>query len=75
MIELLRSNDTVLLNFIEALLRDASIESFIFDNNMSVMQGSIASVEQRLLVADTDADRAKRVLEDAELGQWLRPNI
>jgi len=45
--ELLRSNDPVLASFVGSLLRDADIEFFRFDENMSVMEGSIGALPQR----------------------------
>jgi hypothetical protein len=70
--EIMRSNNTVLLNFIEVLLRDAGIEAVIADGNMSVMEGSIGILPRRVLVAEEDELQAKRVLREAELGQWIK---
>ncbi len=70
--ELMRSNDLVLVNFVEVLLRDAGCDVVIADQNMSVMEGSIGAFPRRVLVADDDLNRARRVMRDADLGQWLR---
>lgn len=61
----LRSNNPVLLNFAEALLKDAQIESFQFDQQMSVNEGSLGILPRRLLVADEDAERAQAILSEA----------
>jgi len=61
----LRSNNPVLLNFAEALLKDAQIETFQFDQQMSVNEGSLGILPRRLLVADEDADRAEALLSEA----------
>ena len=61
----LRSNNPVLLNFAEALLKDAQIESFQFDQQMSVNEGSLGILPRRLLVADEDAERAEAILSAA----------
>ncbi|MCK5495394.1 MAG: DUF2007 domain-containing protein, partial [Hyphomicrobiaceae bacterium] len=37
--DLMRTNDPVLLNFVQTLLREAGIEAVIFDGNMSAVQG------------------------------------
>lgn len=69
--ELMRSNDIVLINFVEALLRDAGCAVVIADQNMSVMEGSIGAFPRRVLVAAEDLAQARRVLRDAELGAWI----
>jgi len=65
MIELLRSNDPVLLSFAEALLRDAEIGAVILDQHMSVLEGSIGALTRRLMVAEDDVPRARRLLTAA----------
>jgi Putative prokaryotic signal transducing protein len=71
--ELVRTNDTILVTAIEALLKGANIPHMIADQNMSVLEGSIGILPRRVLVAD-DYDRAaRRLLEEAGLGHELRP--
>jgi hypothetical protein len=65
MVELLRTNDLVLLSFLEALLRDAGIEPVTLDAHASVMDGSVAAIPRRLMARREDASRARRLLEDA----------
>ena len=72
MIELVRTNDAVLLNFIEVLLRDAGLGVMIADQNMSVLEGSIGVLPKRLLVSGDDEARAKQILRDAGLEQWIK---
>jgi hypothetical protein len=62
------SNDLVRLNFLMALLRDAGIESVLLDNHTSVIEGSIGAIPRRLMVADRDENRARRVLHEAGEG-------
>lgn len=69
--ELMRSNDVVLVNFVEVLLRDAGCRIAIADQNMSVMEGSIGAFPRRILVAHDDLRQAVRVLREADLEQWL----
>jgi hypothetical protein len=72
--ELLRTNDAVLLSFAEALLKDAGIRSHVFDQNMSVLEGSIGVLTRRLLVHPGDAAAARRILGDAGIaGELERP--
>jgi hypothetical protein len=68
MIELVRTNDAVLISYIEALLRDADIEFLVADQNMSVLEGSLGVLPRRVLVSDDDVDEAKALLADAGIG-------
>jgi hypothetical protein len=69
--ELLRTNDPVRLSFLMALLTDAGIESVVFDNHTSAMEGSILAIPRRLMVLDDDFAQARRVLTEA--GEEMRP--
>lgn len=66
--ELLRTNDVVLISFVEALLRDAGIEHIVVDQNMSVVEGSLGVLPRRVLVDGDRADAARRLLRDAGVG-------
>jgi hypothetical protein len=69
--DLIRSNDPVLLGFVEVLLREAGIASVELDRSMSVLEGSIGVLPRRLSVAEGDWDRARDVLVEAGLAEWL----
>ena len=72
--EIVRTNDAVLISAIEALLQGADIKHVVFDQNMSVLEGSIGMLPRRVMVADEQADAARRLLTDAGLGHELRPD-
>jgi Putative prokaryotic signal transducing protein len=63
--DVLKTNDAVLLNFAEAVLSDAGIESVVFDAHMSIMDGSLGILPRRLMVLNNDYERAKGVLSTA----------
>lgn len=63
--ELLRSNDPVLMSFAVSVLADAGIEHSVADAHMSVIEGSIGALPSRLLVAEERHDDACRLLADA----------
>lgn len=67
--ELIRTNDAVTISFAESLLRDAGIEFFVADQNMSIMEGSLGVLPRRILVKPQDEDAARRLLADAGIGQ------
>ena len=70
--EILRTNDTVLVSAVEALLDGAGIPHLILDQNMSVLEGSLGILPRRVLVDDDYAGAARRLLEDAGLASELR---
>jgi Putative prokaryotic signal transducing protein len=61
---LLKTNDPVLLNYAEVLLRDAGIDAVVFDAEASVMDGSMGMLPRRLMVADEDEEQARTVLSE-----------
>jgi hypothetical protein len=61
---LVRSNDPVRLSFLQSLLRDAGIDAFLLDTQMSAVEGNIGAFPRRLEVDADDASRARRVLRD-----------
>jgi hypothetical protein len=69
--ELLRSNDPVLINFAEAILRQAGIGSLVADQHISVIEGSIGAFPRRLLVHAEDASAARQLLTEAGLDRYL----
>ena len=71
MIELLRSNDPVLLSFVDALLKEAGVEHALVDQNMSIMEGSIGILPRRMLVARNSHENARRILIEAGLEREL----
>lgn len=63
--ELIRSNNMVRISFLRALLAEAKIESSILDEHMSILEGSIVALPQRLAVSEDQFQRAVRILVDA----------
>jgi len=70
--ELLRTNDLVLISFVEALLRDAKIEHLVVDQNMSVIEGSLGVLPRRVLVDGECIEAARRLMRDAGVGAEIR---
>ena len=71
--EIIRTNDMVLISFIEALFKDANIEYFVADTNVSVLEGSIGILPRRIMVSTDDVAQARRLVRDADLESELRP--
>ncbi len=72
--ELVRTNDAVLLTAIQAVLQAGAIPHHVFDQNMSVLEGSLGILPRRLLVPDEHVPSARRLLEEAGFGGELRPD-
>ena len=65
--ELLRTNDPTVLAFAKALLEAEDIDCFPMDVHMSVLEGSIGILPQRLMVRDADFFLACTVLKDNDI--------
>ncbi|WP_428642001.1 DUF2007 domain-containing protein [Roseibium sp.] len=71
--ELVRTNDPVLISFLESILQEAGIKHFVADGNMSVLEGSLTMIPRRILVASDQIRAARRILREAGLDHELRP--
>ena len=69
--ELIRTNDLVLISFVEALLRDAGIDPWVADQNMSIIEGSLGILQRRVMVPSDRLSQARRLLIDAGIGDEL----
>lgn len=72
---ILKTNDVVLLSYAQSLLRDADIESAVFDENASVMDGSLGILPRRLMVADDDFERGDRIVRDGLSRRPPKPEV
>jgi Putative prokaryotic signal transducing protein len=72
LIELLRTNDLVLISRVEAILAEIGLAVFVADRHMSTLEGSLSFLPRRVLVAADAAARARRALAEAGLGAELR---
>lgn len=67
--ELLRTNDVVKLSWFQAYLADAGIESFVLDQNTSILEGSAGAIPRRLMVVDDDYPAAQILLDQFEASE------
>jgi Putative prokaryotic signal transducing protein len=70
--EIVRTNDLVLISFIESLLDQSGCAYFVADRHMSAVEGSLGFLPRRILVVEEDFDAARRLLRDAGLAAELR---
>ncbi len=69
--ELISTTDPVLLSFVQSLMHDAGIEVVVFDQHISIVEGSIGVFPRRLMVAELSWGDAVGILREADLGQWI----
>ena len=72
MLEIIRTNDVVILSLAQSLMKDAGIHCMIADQSMSVLEGSLGLLPRRLLVDEERAEEARRNMADAGLEAELR---
>jgi hypothetical protein len=72
MVEIVRTNDLVLIGFLQSLLENANIPVLVADMHMSALEGMIGAFPRRLLVPDDHADQARRLIREAGLEGELR---
>ncbi|WP_414475001.1 DUF2007 domain-containing protein [Microvirga sp. M2] len=72
MVEIVRTNDLVLVGFLQSLLENANISVLVADMHISALEGMIGAFPRRLLVPDDDADQARRLIREAGLEGELR---
>lgn len=63
--ELVRTTDPVLISWLEASLRAEGIETLVLDLHMSVLEGSVALLPRRVMVAADDFAAARLILSQA----------
>lgn len=71
--EIMRTNNPVLISFVEALLKELDIRYFVADQAVSAAEGSIGLFPRRILVAPEHYAKARDLLVDAGLEADLRP--
>lgn len=71
-VEIIRTNDLVLIGYIEALLQEANIPVLVADRHISALEGTIGAFPRRLLVPEDWAAQARRLVVDLGLKAELR---
>jgi hypothetical protein len=72
LIEIVRTNDLVMISVIESLLTQEGVPFFIADQHMSAVEGSLGFLPRRIMVESAQRDRARRLLQEAGLAAELR---
>ncbi|MGR3716035.1 MAG: putative signal transducing protein [Thermohalobaculum sp.] len=74
--ELLRTTDPTLVPYTQALLDAEDIACFVFDVNMSILEGSLGILPRRVMVLRRDLFRARAILrangvDPYEREEWI----
>lgn len=72
MVELIRSNDLVLLSYVRALLQAEHIKFVGLDEHMNMMDGNIGAIPRRVMVDEASLKSARQLLTDAGLAHVLK---
>ena len=72
MVEIMRTNDLVLISVVESLLRTEGVAFFVADQHMAAVEGSLGFLPRRILVDAREERRARRLLSEAGLAGELR---
>lgn len=67
--ELIRTNNMVLISYLEHRLAEEGIESLMLDAHMSILEGSLGVLPRRMMVDDDDHARADTILADVRREQ------
>jgi Putative prokaryotic signal transducing protein len=71
-IEIMRTNDLVVISAVQAVLDEAGLHVFVADGYISALEGSIGAFQRRVLVIDDEVDAARAAITAAGLGNELR---
>jgi Putative prokaryotic signal transducing protein len=72
LVEILRTNDLVLISVIESILTAERVPFFVADQNMAAAEGSLGFLPRRIMVDKREAERARRAIAAAGLAGELR---
>jgi len=61
--ELIRTNNIVLISWLEARLAEDGIEAVVFDQYASAIEGQVGPIQRRVMVLDEDFPRAQWILQ------------
>jgi len=66
MFELIRTNDAVLISWLQAQLQGMGVEVLVLDEHMSAMDGSILAIPRRIMVPEEARVAAQALLVEAD---------
>lgn len=70
---IIKTNDPLVVSFVIDLLKKEDVKAFEFDQDFSVLDGSIGVIPRRIMVIDDELEKARALLREAGLGHELEP--
>lgn len=64
---LVKSNEIIYLSWIKHILKENKIDFYIFDEFVSSVEGNINAFPVRILVANDDFNKAKKIIENIDI--------
>lgn len=74
MIEVLRTNSAIRLDYAVVLLKRAGCQPFVADRFMASAEGGISAFERRIMVSDEHAVLAREALKELDAPPDRRPS-
>ena len=65
MMELVKTTSAIRLTYLQALLDDAGISFFVFDQNIAMLEAGISAFPRRIMVEEAYFLEAKTILREA----------
>jgi Putative prokaryotic signal transducing protein len=72
LVEIMRTNDLVLISVIESILTAERVAFFVADQHMAAVEGSLGFLPRRIMVDKREEGRARRLIAEAGLAGELR---
>ena len=65
MVELVKTTNAVRITYLQALLEEANIPYFVFDQHISMLEAGIGAFPKRVMVRESYLLAAKTILQEA----------
>jgi len=70
---LIRTTNAILLDYALTLLRERRLSPVVFDQHMSLVEGSLGVLPRRIMIDEAQEVAARRLLAEAGLAHELAP--
>ena len=63
---LIKSNDRIYISWVKCILQAHNIEYFTFDEEMSMTEGNITAIPNRIIVNENEISKALQIIKNEE---------
>ena len=64
--EVLRTNNLILISWVQTILDDAGIQNKLLDTHASNIEGNISAIQRRLVVSNDDFQQSQKLINDLD---------